>query len=160
MMCTICIQCNILLLVNTGCFFSSSSNSSLVLSCCRTNHMRIAVAGCVKVQLSHCLDSRNSRCLRKRTVKRTGALSCKHSWPFQPVFGELGGLTLHTLLKVLWEPRGKKIIYLVCLVGSKSPSTMVINVFRSKKEKIWCAIGCFDITVHGRAQRMSFPPSG
>lgn len=132
-----------------------------MLSCCKSNHMRMAVVGHVKVQLSHCLVSRNSRCLRKRTVKRTGALSCKHSWPFQPGLGELGGFTLYTLLGLfsVWEPRGKKIIYLVCLVRGKSASTMMINIFQSKKEKIWCAIECFDITVHGRAQCMSFSPS-
>lgn len=57
-----------------------------------TNHMRMAVMGHVKVQLSHCVDSRNSRCLRKRTVKKTDALSGKCSW-----------LLATNVLKTLWS---------------------------------------------------------
>lgn len=44
------------------------------------SHMRMAMMDCAKVQLSHYLVSRNSRCLRKKTAKMTDDLPGKPSW--------------------------------------------------------------------------------
>lgn len=170
-------------------FLILAATHSWCFSYHKSNSMRMAVISHVKVQLSHYLVSRNSRCLRKRTVKKTDALSDKPSW-LQATnnFKDLAiqklhrvpasegnscpylfnqclvswGLTLHTLLRVLFssawerEHRGKKIIYLLHLVGSKSPSTMMINAFQSPEEKILCTIWYFDITAHGRAKSIFF----
>lgn len=61
-------------------FLIPATTHSWCFSYHKNNHMRMAMMGRAKVQLSHYVVSRKSRCLRKRTAKKTDALSGKPSW--------------------------------------------------------------------------------
>lgn len=91
MKCAMCIQCNIiadkqrLFLIpattNFWCFFNHKSNQ-----------MRMPRKGHAKVQLSHYLSFRSSRCLRNRSAQKTEALSGKLSWLLETNFYRLSDL--------------------------------------------------------------------